>query len=153
MRKLVTGAATALLLFAVRFGWNMINVDEATTPSPDDAKAWAAETDSWVSEDLASGATAPARDWLSQSGNALFEGDPQAVQGLIDALYAAGSPNVFFTGIEKFGGTNVSASIAVELTEDPAVRERILHAEAEFWQDPESATEDVGQKYVVISFD
>jgi hypothetical protein len=150
MRKLAAGAAMAVFLFVVRFGWNLINAD--AMPEEPSAKEAAAEVDGWVAEDLGSGAAAPARDWLAQKDNALFEGDPETVQALIDELYSLGAPNVWFTGIDQFGGANISASIAVELSEDASVRQAILRKQAEFWEQPEPEP-DVGQRYIMISFD
>ena len=105
-----------------------------------------------------SDASAPARDWLSRDGHMLFEGDPQTVQTLIDDFYAAGAPNVWFIGIEQLGQASVSASIAVEMPSDSVTRSQILRTEAKFWHDPESEdepelTDDVGQRYLVVSFD
>jgi hypothetical protein len=47
-------------------------------PTAADVAAEAAEFDALVKEQVASGEAAPARGWLSDSDNMLFEGDPQA---------------------------------------------------------------------------
>jgi hypothetical protein len=159
MRKLLGGAAVAMLFFGARLAWNLISYEPIPEPSAADMAAEAAEMDSWVAEDLAAdGAAAPARDWLSADGHMLFEGDPEMVQTLIDDFYAAGAPNVWFIGIEQIGQASVSASIAVELPPDSVTRSQILRTEAKFWHDPESqsepeTTDDVGQRYLVVSFD
>jgi hypothetical protein len=140
------------VFFAGRLAWNLITLEPAAEPTAADLAAEAAEVDTWVTEELASDTSAGARDWLAHGENMLFEGDPAAVQGLIDGLYAAGATDVWFIGIERIGSRNVSASIAVELPGDPAARARILRTEADFWQEPE-ANPDHGQRYLAISFD
>ncbi len=109
------------------------------------------DVDAMVEEELAAGNYAEATNWLHEPGNMLFEGDSEAVQELIDDLYAAGANSVWFTGIEDFGGAKVSASIAVDMPSDPSVRAELLLLEAEFWgEDPQP---DVDQRYLSFYFD
>ena len=109
------------------------------------------DTDAMVSEELAEGNYAEASNWLQEPGNMLFEGDVQAVQRLIDDLYAAGANSVWFTGIESFGGAKISASIAVEMPSDASSRAALLQLEGDFWgEDPES---DGDQQYLSFYFD
>jgi hypothetical protein len=152
MGKLLTGAAVAVLFFAARLAWNLITAEPISEPTPAELAAEAAEYEAMVAEEVASGAAAPALDWLAQPDNMLFEGDPESVQSLIESLHEAGAVDVWFTGIEPFGGKNLSAAIAVELPADPEARARLLRLEAEFWQETETAP-DVGQRYLEISFD
>jgi hypothetical protein len=152
MKKLVTGAAVAAALFVARLAWNLISAEPLPEASPADYAAEAAEIDAAVEEELAAGGGAPAQDWLAGPDNMLFEGDPRAVQALIEDLYEAGAADVWFTGIEPFGGKNLSAAIAVELPDDPAARARVLKLEADFWQEPELRP-DVGQRFLEITFD
>ncbi len=153
MQKVLVGVVFAALLLMGRVGWNFIAVEplelELELDEVDHAGA-AAEVDAWVSEDIAAGAAAPARGWLSQQRNALFEGDPEQVQELIEELHALGAEQVWFTGIEPFGGANLSSSIAAELPVDPDARAAILAREAEFLGEP---SPDVGQRYVEFAFD
>jgi hypothetical protein len=105
-----------------------------------------------VEQQIASGEAAPALNWLASSENMLFEGDPDTVQSLIEGLYEAGAPNVWFVGIGQLAGKHVSASIAVELPEDAATRARLLQTEADFWEESE-VQQDLGQRYLEFSFD
>lgn len=152
MKKLLTSAFLAAGFLVARVAWNLISAEPLPEPSPEDFKIEAAEIDAAVSEELAAGGGAPALNWLAEPGNMLFEGDPQAVQALIESLYAAGAKGIWFTGVEPFGGKNLSASIAVELPDDAELRARILRTEAEFWQETEPRP-DVGQQYLEIGFD
>ncbi|MEM7411177.1 MAG: hypothetical protein AAF430_13155 [Myxococcota bacterium] len=118
---------------------------------PVDETAWAEEADAWVAEDLAGGTVADARHWLQQEGNAIWGGDSQDVQALVDDVYASGAPNVWFTGLEEYEGKTLTASIAIELPASGIAREQIFQREAVFWgSDP---TPDVGQKYLAIYLD
>jgi hypothetical protein len=152
MKKLVTSAALAASLFVARLAWNLISAEPLPEPSTADLAREAAEIDAAVEEELAAGGGAPALNWLAEPDNMLFEGDPRAVQALIEDLYEAGAADVWFVGIEPFGGKNLSAAIAVELPDDTEARARILKAEAAFWQEPEPRP-DVGQRFVEIAFD
>jgi hypothetical protein len=152
MKKLVTGAAMAVLFFAVRLAWNLITYEPAPEATASDLAAEFAEYDAEVERQIASGEAAPALDWLSSSENMLFEGDPQTVQSLIEDLHRSGAPSVWFMDIEELAGKKISASIAVELPEDPATRASLLKAEADFWQETE-VREDLGQRYLAFSFD
>jgi hypothetical protein len=152
MRKLLTGAAMAALFFAVRLAWNLITLEPAAEPTAAEIAAEAAEWEASIAEEIASGKAAPALNWLDGPDNMLFEGDPETVQSLIEGLYEAGAVNVWFTGIEEFGGKNISAAIAVELPEDADTRARLLKAEAEFWQEAEPQADD-GQRYLEFAFD
>ncbi len=109
------------------------------------------DVDAMVEEELAADTHAEASSWLQESGNMLFEGDPETVQKLIDDLYAAGAYTVWFTGIEEFGDARISASIAVELPADATARAELFQLEANFWgEDPEP---DTDQRYMVFYFD
>lgn len=152
MKKLVTGAAMAVLFFAVRLAWNMITAEPTPEATASGLAAEVAEYDAEVERQIASGEAAPALGWLSSSENMLFEGDPQTVQSLIEDLHRSGAPSVWFIDIEELAGKKVAASIAVELPKDPATRARLLKAEADFWQETE-VQEDVGQRYLAFSFD
>ncbi len=118
----------------------------------DDPAVAAAEIDRWVAEEISSGTAEEARDWLQTEGNVLFEGDPDAVQELIDGLYADGAQHVWFTGIESIAGARVSATLAVALPEDMGSRQAILRREAAFWGEPDAAP-DVGQRYLQFGLD
>lgn len=109
------------------------------------------DVDKMVEEELAAGNAAEASSWLQEPGHMLFEGDASTVQQLIDDLYAAGAYNVWFTGIEEFGGAKISASIAAEMPADPVARAELLRIEAEFWgEDPEP---DTDQRYLSFYLD
>jgi hypothetical protein len=152
MRKLLASLAITALFFTGRMAWRAFTDDPPAVEAEADASTEAAETDAWIDASFDDGTAAPARGWLSQPGNVLFEGDPRQVDALVEHLYANGAESVWFIDIGEFGGANVSAAIAAELPADPAARERILRTEAEFWQEEEPA-EDVGQRFVAFSFD
>ncbi len=119
--------------------------------SPSEAGASAADAGHWVAVDLARGAAADAREWLRTPGNRLLEGRTEDVQLLVDNLYRDGATQIWFTGIEQFGESFLSASLAVELPEDPGNRLALLRREAEFWVD-KTPSPDVGQRYLYFSF-
>jgi hypothetical protein len=152
MKKLLTGAAMAVLFFAFRLAWNLIAAEPTPQETASDLASEFAEYDAEVARQIASNEAAPALDWLSSSENMLFDGDPQIVQSLIEDLHRSGAPSVWFVDIEELAGKKIAASIAAELPEDPATRARLLKAEAEFWQETE-VREDLGQRYLAFSFD
>ena len=152
MRKLVTGAFIALLFFVARIAWNLVTAEPIPEPTQADFAAGAAEFDALVAEEVESGAAAPARGWLGDSDNMLFEGDPESVQTLIEDLYAAGAVDIRFIGIERIAGKNISASIAVELPDEAAARAQLFAAHAQYWQDTEPDP-DTGQRYLEFAFD
>jgi hypothetical protein len=152
MRKLVTGAAFGALFLAVKLAWNLIAMEPAAEPTASELAAEAARFEAEIAEEIASGKAEPALEWLAGPDNMLFEGDPGTVQSLIESLYEAGAVDVWFTGIEEFGGKNISAAIAVELPQDAGTRARLLQAQASFWEETE-AEPDVGQRYLHFAFD
>ena len=152
MRRLATGAAFGALFFVLRFGWNLISMEAPAEPSASELAAEAAQFEAEIAEEIASGTAQPALDWLEGPANMLFEGDPTTVQSLVESLYEAGAVDVWFTGIDQFGGKNISAAIAVELPRDAETRGRLLQAEADFWEESQ-AEPDVGQRYLHFSFD
>ena len=107
--------------------------------------------DEMVAEELAAGNVAEASSWLQERGNMLVEGDPQAVQQLIDNLYAAGARNVWFTGIETLGGAKISESIAIELPASASARAELLQIAADFWGEDPAPDED--QRYLSLYLD
>jgi hypothetical protein len=153
MRKLVTSAVIALLFFlVVRIAWNLVTAEPIPEPTEASRAAEAAEFDALVAKEVESGAAGPARGWLGDSDNLLFDGDPQAVQTLIEDLYAAGAVDIWFIGIEQIAGRNVSASIAVQLPDEPAARAPLFDAHARYWQDADPDP-DSGQRYLEFAFD
>ncbi len=151
MGKILMGIVFAALLLVGRVGWNVIVVEPMDLELSEEEFAEAAsEVDAWVNAEIESGVAAPARGWLSQPGNALFEGDPVQVQALVEELYDMGAEEVWFTGIEDFAGGHLSASIAARLPSDPTARAYLLAKESEFWGE---TSPDVGQSYVEFSFD
>ena len=152
MRKLVTGAVIALLFLVVRIAWNLVTAEPIPEPTQASRAGEAAEFDALVAKEVESGAAAPARSWLGDSDNLLFEGDPQSVQTLIEDLYAAGAVDIWFIGIEQIAGRNVSASIAVQLPDEAAARAPLFDAHAKYWQDAEPDP-DSGQRYLEFAFD
>ncbi len=117
-----------------------------------DAASFAEATDAWALTELAETRHEHAHAWLTEKGNALYEGDPERVQALIDSLYAAGARAVWFTGIEHVDGVATSAALAVEMPRAEAARRALLEREASWWNSPEPHP-DVGQRYLGFSFD
>lgn len=115
----------------------------------------AAEIDQWAQETLDEGSHAEARAWLAVPSNATFEADKADVQRFVSALYAAGARKVYITGIEPFGGSNLSASLLVELPASSTARAAIFAEEAKFVQEyvGGDASEDVGQRYLEVYWD
>ena len=148
MRLAISGA----LLMALATGCNQVEVEEIGAAGFGDPAALAADIDAEVRSELAQGRIAEARGWLDHPDHALFEGDPDEVKTLVGDLYHYGARKVWFTGIEFFGATSVTASLAVELPDDATIRRELLEREARFLGATETAP-DVGQLYLSIVFD
>lgn len=111
------------------------------------------EMDDMAAEEISADA-AEARAWLAAPDHQMFEGDKGTVAELVDRFYAAGAPRVWITGIEDFGGTQVSASIVVEMPSSSADREAVLAIEKDYAATyGESGYEDRGQRYLMLGFD
>ena len=148
MRNIGLAFALFAVGWGVSFGWNTITA--TPTPSPS-ALARAAETDVRVDEDVRFGKAAPARGWLGAENHLSFEGHPAAMNEWIEAFHAAGAERVWIVGIEEWSGSQISDTIAVELPPAGAARERVLQVEARLRDGARS--DDVGQRYVTVSFD
>ena len=111
-------------------------------------------SDQMAEEEIKATNAAEARAWLAESGNAIFEGDKAEVKALMEALYQAGCSKVYMTGIEKLGGTPISASMVAVLPTEPAQRQAAFKSAKDFAKKHgETGDEDKGQKYVAFSFD
>jgi hypothetical protein len=148
VRNILVTVALLAVGWGARFGWNTITAVRSPSPSAIES---AAETDVRVAEDLREGKAAPARGWLGAEHHLSFEAHPTAMNEWIEAFHAAGAERVWIVGIEEFGGSQVSDTIAVELPPAGADRERVLSVEARL-RDGE-CSEDVGQRYVTVRFD
>ena len=115
----------------------------------------AAELDQWAQETLDEGSHAEARAWLRLPNNATFEASKDDVKRFVSALYEAGARKVYITGIEPFGGSNLSASLLVELPASSTARAAIFAEEAKFIQEHVGgdASQDVGQRYLEVYWD
>jgi hypothetical protein len=119
-----------------------------------DTRQQAAEDGRAAQEDLAEPNKAEARAWLADGSHALFEGSKDDVKALVDDLYGRGAVEVWVTGIETLGGTEVTASIVVVLPEDSSTRARVFERANAFWTTTgEDAFPDVGQTHLRITLD
>ncbi|MGI9591208.1 MAG: hypothetical protein ACR2P8_07560 [Myxococcota bacterium] len=148
MKNVLVTLAILILAWGVRFGWNMITAEPYVEPT---AAEWAAEDDTWVQESLSDGTAEPARGWLDQSDTATFEARPQTMNEMIEQMHAAGAENVWMIDIVEFAGKRISDTIAVELPPPGIARDQVFAAEATFWDG--EGSEDVGQRYLTLSFD
>ena len=148
MKNILSIVAILALGWAVKFGINLITAEPYVEPT---AEEWAAEVDAWVDESLADGTAAEARGWFRNENHVSFEGDPKQMNEVIEDLYASGAEQVWMIDIVEFGGKKISDTVAAELPSSPSQRARVLAAEARLW-DGESS-EDVGQRYLTVSFD
>ena len=112
------------------------------------------ELDKVAEEEIKAPDAAEARAWLGVPANAIFEGSKAEVIALTESFYKAGCPKVYITGIEKLGGTFVSASMVAVLPSDPSQRQSAFKVENAFSEKQgEDGSEDKGQKYIWLSFD
>jgi len=112
------------------------------------------EIDQIAQEDVDAPESAEARGWLAVPSNAIFEGSKDEVSALTEAFYSAGCPRVYITGIERMGGTQVSASMVAELPSDPSARSAALEIANEFYREQgEGDLGDRGQRYLMLLFD
>ncbi len=151
-KKLASGAALLLLGWAVKFGYNAITA-EPLDFDEESAIEWVAQESDWVRSEVAQGLAEPALGWLDESTNATFEAPPAQLRELIDAFDAAGAESQWMVAIEEFAGARLSDTLAVELPKPGAARDRIFEIEAGLWGEHGEGTPDVGQDYLVISFD
>lgn len=155
-RKVGSWLVALVCIWVLKFGFNTV-ATEAVDTLEGDATEWVAEDNAWVEEELREGSAVPARGWLDQPGHGTFEADPAALRDLIASFHAAGAENVYMVGVEELGQVVLSDSIAVELTEPGYARDRLFEVEAEFlteaWGEEYEGTPDVGQRYLVVSFD
>ena len=138
---------------AVKLGWNYVTAEPEDWSAEEEAAEWVADDDAWVSEEVAQGAAEPAQGWLDVQNHATFEAPPDQLRNLVDDFHAAGASNVWMVGIEEFAGARLSDTVAVELPPPGLTREQIFAVEAAMWGDYGEGTPDVGQDYLVVSFD
>lgn len=150
MQKIASTVVIVVLIWALRFGYNVITASDDLGSYEDDG-AWIAEENQWIEEEVATGSAQRARGWLAAPKHGTFEGNPKQMDALIERFHSAGASEVWMVGIESFGGAELSDTISVELPTDPQARARIFAVETELYG--EAYTPDVGQRYLTISFD
>ena len=112
------------------------------------------ESDEAAEEEIKGPSAAEARAWLAAPAHAIFEGSKTEVIALTESFYKAGCPKVYITGIEKLGGTFLSASMVAVLPSDATRRAGAFKVENAFSEKQgESGAKDKGQKYISLSFD
>ncbi len=151
IKRIATWAVVIALGWTLKFGWNLVTAEPEEWNEAEETAQWIAEEDAWVGEEVATGAAEPARGWLDREKHATFEAPPDQVRDLVDRFHAAGAEDVWMVGIEEFAGARLSDTVAVELPPPGPARDRIFGAEAELWGG--EGTPDVGQQYLVVSFD
>lgn len=145
MGKIISGVLTVLLLWAMRFGCNMIGLEVA------DDSEWIAEENAWIAEEIAEGQAEPARAWVNSEKRATYEASLDEVKGLVEQFHAAGAEGVWMAGLEEWEGVQYAGYIAVKLPAEGATRDGLFAVEAAYWEG--SGTDDVGQEYLVIPLD
>ena len=149
-KRIATGLGVLVLGWALKFGWNIVTVEPIESEEQSQAE-WIADDDEWIAGEIANGSAAPASGWLQQPSHGTFEGDPAQMQELIARFEAAGATRVWMVGIEELGKAQLSDTIAVELPARGPTRDRLFEAEAEF--SGGDGTPDLGQNYLLLSFD
>jgi hypothetical protein len=149
----MTPIAIALLLTACSERTQKDSAD-ASHPAAESEGVNYRELDKLAEEEIKAPNAAEARAWLSVPANAIFEGSKTEVIALTESFYRVGCPKVYVTGIEKLGGTFISASVVAVLPSDTSQRQGAFKVENEFSQKQgESGSKDKGQKYIWLSFD
>ena len=147
-KKIASWVLAIAVVVAVKVGWRLMGSE-----SYDDteyASEWIQDQDEWVSSEIQGGSAVPAHGWLRESRHGTFEADPEAMAQLIDRFESSGA-RVWVVGIEEFQGSQLSDSIAVELPRDDAQRSQVFAIESAHWEG--DGTPDLGQDYLVVSFD
>jgi hypothetical protein len=124
-----------------------------------DRVAESRESDKHVEKTLASkdAKHAEARAWLKADNHGVFKQNKTEVAKLIDAVYAAGAPNVEAADVVVAGSSELCAMFVVTLPTDAKARAAVLETVNPFFtgngEEPGDAITDVGQKYVELLTD
>lgn len=130
--------------------WGKVTGEHSTASETVDYQA----LDKEAEIDIKSPDAAEARDWLANPEHGIFEGDKAEVIALMENFYKAGCPKVHITGIEKLGGSSVSASMVVTLPSGTSERQNAFNVAKEFSEKHgEQSDPDKGQKYILFTFD
>ena len=116
------------------------------------ARAMDAECESMLKEPN----HAEARAWCDpkNTNHVGFEVSKAEMLKMTNDLYAAGAQKVYITDIMEFGGRMTSACMVVHLPTDPAKRKKVFTTETEIMaQEGGEGSEDVGQKYLMLTLD
>lgn len=125
-----------------------------TTGEPEAEVVDVATLDKLGDEELEEPNKSEARRWLKVSSHSVFEADKPTVIKFVEEFYAAGAKIVYVTGIERLGGTEVTASLLLVLPKEAAARAKVFEvaqrANEAFDSDSEK---DIGQKYLSFTLD
>jgi ribosomal protein S27E len=120
-----------------------------------DSPTTAAESDRSIEEQIKQPGTAEAREWLDAAkhpNHVIMEMPAEKARALVAGFYERGAEAVYVLDPSPLGNSVVAAMFAVKLPQDPARRKECLDWETRSLQ-AEEPTQDMGQKYLMITTD
>lgn len=129
---------------------NAVNASAAADP-----KADAKEMDQEIEADIKKANSAEAREWLDAAkhpNHGVFEMGNERAREMVNGFYERGAEAVYVIDPDTIEQTVVASVFAVKLPADPAKRKECLAWEVQFLEG-EEPTQDVGQKYLMITTD
>jgi len=159
------GVSIGTVLAIAFFGWRIYRVTNsvrrafneanAEASAPADPKAEAKELDQQLEADVKQAGNAEAREWLDATKHpkhGVFEMGNERAREMVNGFYERGAEGVYVLDLAEIDDAVVTSSFAVKLPTDPAKRKECLAWEVQFLEG-EAPTQDVGQKYLMITTD
>ena len=164
------GVSFGSIIAITLFGWRLYRIGHKVTRGLEDRpaavapfeagvsfdpKAAAAEGDQEVARMLKEPGAAEAREWLDAArhpNHAVMEMGNDRARAMVAGFYERGAKRVSVLDASPLGNTVVTASLAVELPDEPAKRSQCLAWETQYLEG-EDPTKDLGQKYLLITTD
>lgn len=114
----------------------------------------------------------PVEEFFGKLGNGymIWKGKAEWFKKLAEDVKAAGAPAMYALVGEALGSTQVCAQYVITMPAEPAARSKVIDAYNNFWRSgweqlsdeerqeaeedlPSELTKDVGQKYLLLSYD
>lgn len=124
--------------------------DDGSAPAGPSNDAIDAQTD----EAIRTGQAVDASEWLKpeHKDHAGFKMSKEQMLQIAQKFQAAGSKMVYMADIEKLNNVQISATMLVEMPDDPAARKAVLKVYDDV-EENETPTKDEGQKSLRLSLD
>jgi ribosomal protein S27E len=165
------GVSFGTIIAITLFGWRLYRIGHRVTRALDDdppvaaagfepgakfdPKALAAEQDRDIERMLKEPGAAEANEWLDAAkhpNHSIFEMGNDRARVMVAGFYERGAKRVSVLDPSTEGNAVLSTMIGVELPSEPDKRKQCLAWETQFLEG-EDPTQEVGQKYLLISTD